>query len=64
MSKRESNGGLGLIAVVQIILIILKLCHLINWSWWVVLIPLWIDLLLAFIIIMAFVIVNFFEERL
>lgn len=64
MSKSESKGGLGLIAVVQVVLIILKLCHLINWSWWVVLIPLWIDLLFVFIIIIAFVLVNFFEERL
>ena len=30
--------------VVQIVFIILKLCKLIDWSWWIVLIPIWISL--------------------
>ena len=30
--------------VVQVVFIILKLCKLIDWSWWVVLIPIWISL--------------------
>lgn len=33
---------MGLLDVIQIVLIILKLTNLISWSWWVVLIPLWI----------------------
>lgn len=30
----------SLVGVVQIVLIILKMCNLIDWSWWVVLFPL------------------------
>lgn len=37
--------------VVQIVFIILKLCNLIDWSWWVVLIPEWIAL--AFLLLGA-----------
>lgn len=33
---------MGILDVIQIVLIILKLTNLISWSWWVVLIPLWI----------------------
>lgn len=30
--------------ITQIVFIILKLCKLIDWSWWFVLIPIWISL--------------------
>ena len=41
--------------VIQIVLIILKLVGVINWSWWVVLIPMWITIgmWVLFIIIMC-----------
>lgn len=35
---------LGVLDVVQIVLIVLKLTRVIDWSWWVVLIPLWLCL--------------------
>lgn len=38
------TSGLGVLDVVQIILIVLKLTRVIDWSWWVVLIPLWFGL--------------------
>lgn len=31
--------------------IVLKLCHVIDWSWWWVLSPLWIPLVIALLII-------------
>ena len=37
---------MGLLDVIQIVLIILKLTNLISWSWWIVLIPLWITIIL------------------
>ena len=39
-----NNGGVGILTVVQINFLILKLANLINWSWWTVLIPLWISI--------------------
>lgn len=35
--KTEIN--LGISNILTIIFIILKLCHVINWSWWIVFIP-------------------------
>lgn len=40
----SSSKGMGIIGVLQIIFIVLKLIGVINWSWWLVLIPLWIDI--------------------
>ena len=42
--KNTSKRGLGILDVVLIVFIILKLTKVISWSWWVVLIPLWIQL--------------------
>ena len=43
MSK--SNGsGMGLFGVMQIVFIVLKLTKLINWKWYVVLLPIEIEL--------------------
>ena len=44
MTKHDKKYHVTLNDVVQVVFIILKLCKLIDWSWWVVLIPLWISL--------------------
>lgn len=50
MSKEKSSGGVSTLGVVQIVFIILKLVGVIQWSWWAVLIPLWISLFLVLLI--------------
>ena len=40
---RESNAGVGTGSVLQIVFIVLKLCGLIDWSWWWVMSPTWIS---------------------
>jgi hypothetical protein len=34
------TGGIGFFGVLTIVFVTLKLCHVINWSWWWVLSPL------------------------
>lgn len=51
MSNNNSNSGgvrsgIGFWGLLQLALIVLKLCKVITWSWWLVLIPLWIEILL------------------
>lgn len=58
MDNSSGRKGIGLMGVVQVILIILKLFKLIDWSWGQVLIPLWIDIAMILIL----VIVNAFLE--
>lgn len=43
--------GVGILGVILIVNIILKLTKLINWSWSIVLWPLWISLIFLFIIL-------------
>ena len=43
-SKKEIvTSGLSLQWTLTIIFIVLKLCNLINWSWWWVFSPIWIS---------------------
>jgi hypothetical protein len=38
------SGRLGVCSLLLVAFIILKVCNIITWSWWLVLIPLWIQL--------------------
>ena len=42
----SSGGGMGLGSVLLVVFIVLKLTHVIDWSWWWVLSPMWIGALL------------------
>lgn len=42
--NNSSSKGMTVLGVLQIIFIVLKLVGVISWSWWLVLIPLWIDI--------------------
>lgn len=44
MSNESKSSGLGISAVLQIVFLVLKLTGLIDWSWWLVLVPLWVDI--------------------
>ena len=49
--ENNNTRGIGLLGILQTIFIILKLTNLINWNWWIVLIPLWIDLALCVLLL-------------
>ena len=51
-----AGGGLSILGVVEIVFIILKLLGIINWSWWIVLIPLWIDLGITLLVILFIIV--------
>jgi hypothetical protein len=42
-------SGTNLFGLLTIAFVILKLCKVINWSWWWVLSPLWISVLISLI---------------
>lgn len=51
MSDNNKSGGIGFASLLLIAFIVLKLCHVINWSWWWVLSPFWIPLGIVVIIL-------------
>lgn len=44
-------SGLGFSSLLTIVFIALKLCKIINWSWWWVLSPLWIGTAVALVLL-------------
>lgn len=55
--NQASKGGIGFTGVLQVAFIVLKLCKVIDWSWWWVLAPTWIPLCLAVLcVVLAFII--------
>lgn len=55
----ESGGaGIGFFGILTIVFIILKLCHIIEWSWVWVLSPIWIGLLLIVAVIVIIALLN------
>ncbi|KKL74831.1 hypothetical protein LCGC14_2060960 [marine sediment metagenome] len=43
-SSSSSSGGVGFIGLLTIVFIVLKLCEVINWSWWWVVSPILISI--------------------
>ena len=52
-NKSTSSGGIGFSGLLTIVFITLKLCSVINWSWWWVLSPIWISLGLILLVLGA-----------
>lgn len=56
--KVYTSGGMGFAEVIQVVFIVLKLCHIINWSWLWVLAPTWISLgLVLLILLIVFIVI-------
>jgi fatty acid desaturase len=49
-NSSSSAGGIGFTGLLAIVFITLKLTHVIGWSWWWVLSPLWIGAALALVV--------------
>lgn len=54
----ETNGGISFTGLLTIVFIVLKLCNVINWSWWWVLSPLWISFGLGLTVGVVFLIID------
>ena len=52
-NKTSVTGGVGFIGLLQILYIALKLTHVIDWRWSLVLSPMWIETVLLIIIMVA-----------
>lgn len=58
-SNSSTSSGIGFGGVLFIVFLVLKLCHVITWSWWWVTSPIWIPtglvlLIMGFCVVMAF----------
>ena len=58
MDKKNNttvNGGIGFTGLLTIVFIVLKLIGIISWSWWWVLSPIWISILVGAIVLVIVV---------
>ena len=54
-SNNSSSGGIGFFGLLGIVFIVLKLTGYIDWSWWIVLSPIWGSLLVGILILIFFI---------
>ena len=60
----ENNGvSIGFVGILQIVFIVLKLCNVIDWSWFWVLSPIWIRVILIFIFGLIVLALEVIEKR-
>ena len=55
---QNNSGGLNFGGLLQVAFIVLKLCKVINWSWWWVLSPLWVSIILLIFAIIIYIFVD------
>ena len=56
--RREANinagGGITFCGMLTIVFIVLRLVGVIDWAWWLVLIPIWAPTALALLVLLGF----------
>lgn len=66
-STAINSGGVSIGTALFIVFLILKLTHVINWSWWWITAPLWISfgLVILFFIVIVIIgaVVNYKENK-
>ena len=55
MKQQQSIRTIGFTGLLQLVFIVLKLCNVIKWSWWLVLLPTWICIGLWCLVIIFFI---------
>jgi hypothetical protein len=62
--KNSRSGGVGFTGLLTIVFITLKLVGVIDWSWWWVLSPIWITVILGvLVIVVTFIVLSIKELR-
>ena len=54
MDNNKTNvtyHGIGFVDALCLVFIVLKLTHVIDWSWWIILAPIWATLLIVIIVL-------------
>jgi len=51
-SNTSGNGGIGFVGLLTTAFIMLKLCDVISWSWWLVLSPVLISIVIIVAVIL------------
>ena len=58
----NSYRGVGFFGLLQIVFIALKVAKVIDWSWWLVFLPIWIELGIIILLIIIYAIIYFIRR--
>ena len=59
--KNNTSYGINFLELLAIVFIALKLMGYIQWSWWLVLAPLWFPIIPIIILILVLIIIEIFK---
>ena len=62
-SYNNNQGGIGFFGLLGIVFIVLKILGYIDWSWWIVLSPIWGSFLLGIIVFFLILFWKFNQKR-
>lgn len=60
MNNKSNQGSVSLMGITFLIFLVLKLTGLINWSWWLVTLPLWGGIVLWMAVFLIFFLISTF----
>lgn len=60
--KNNSAGGMGICGLLGVAFVVLKLCHVIAWSWWWVTAPFWGPFVCAIILVIIAIAMGGFRK--
>lgn len=63
MSKETNVVAPSFLTLLGLLFIALKLMGYINWSWWVILAPIWIPIFIGFSVLLGIVLFAFKNEK-
>lgn len=63
MANNNNSSSMGFMSILFVVFLVLKLCKVITWSWWLVTLPLWGGLVLLIIIFVIAAILSVTLER-
>ena len=61
--NKNVYNGIGILGLLQVVFIALKVAKVIDWSWWLVFIPTWIDIGIFLIIVIIAIILTIIVKR-
>jgi len=63
VQKNNNGNGIGFAGLLTVAFIVLKLCGVITWSWWWVLSPIWITILLVIAILVIVGVIAYYTTK-
>jgi hypothetical protein len=60
--SNASSGGIGVLGLLGVAFVVLKLTHVIDWSWWLVTLPFWGGIALIAVVLIGVVTAALFSK--